>query len=98
MYVEDLACKMGLGPCGSGHGASDIRGCPQGRYPTTSEGVLDMTDCFQYGDTIDSTCIAHDIVVVGVARCEDFLLWRLPSIPGPSRCEGAYCTVPSGLF
>jgi hypothetical protein len=43
------------------------------------------------------TCLAS--ARVRVVRCEDFLLWQLPDVPGS--CDTlpmAYCTVPSELF
>ena len=64
---------------------------PLGRYPTAEEGVVNMTACFVgfYGAGGGLGSCA-DYATVGVARCEDFLLWRLPYAPG---CNHGYCTV-----
>jgi hypothetical protein len=36
--------------------------------------------------------------VIGVVRCDSFLLWRLTyAFNGLSNCNAAYCTAPSGL-
>ena len=59
------------------------------QYLTASEGVVEMTTCFDYGN---SPCLYPQ--TVGVVRCSGFLLWRLPYAP---TCDSAYCTAPSGL-
>jgi hypothetical protein len=60
-----------------------------GRYPTTAEGVVEMTACFDAGA---GTCYYH--APVGVVQCWGVLLWRLPYVP---ECDSAYCTTSSGL-
>ena len=69
----------------------NITRTPLGRYPTAEEGVVNMTACFVgfYGAGGGLGSCA-DYTTVGVARCEDFLLWRLPYAPG---CNHGYCTV-----
>lgn len=64
---------------------------PLGRYPTAEEGVVNMTACFVgfQGEGGGLGSCAH-YADVGVARCGDFLLWRLPYAPG---CTEGYCTV-----
>ena len=62
-----------------------------GRYPAATEGVVEMTACFD--DSGGDPC--YMCVVVGVVRCDEFLLWRLPYVPN---CNAGYCTAPSGLF
>jgi hypothetical protein len=59
-----------------------------GRYPTAREGVVEMTACFVSGQ---HPCYQH--TAIGVVRCSDFLLWRLPY----AACTSAYCTTSSGL-
>jgi hypothetical protein len=61
-----------------------------GRYPAATEGVLEMTACFD--DSSGDACYMR--VVVAVVRCEGFLLWRLPYVPN---CGAGYCTASSGL-
>ena len=56
-----------------------------------------MTACFDQATPTQSgedalMCAYH--VPLGVVRCTDFLLWRLPYAPG---CNMAYCTTASGL-
>ena len=68
---------------------------PPGHYPEATEGVVEMTACFDFG--IDDagrawTCGAPS--QVGVVMCDGFLLWRLPYAPD---CLSAYCTAASGL-
>jgi hypothetical protein len=67
-------------------GGGKVTRTPLGRYPTAEEGVVDMTVCF-VGSGLGSCA---DYATVGVARCEGFLLWRLPYAPG---CDHGYCTV-----
>ena len=59
-----------------------------GRYPAATEGVVEMTVCF---DTRwpgqHQQCGWHELV--GVVRCDGFLLWRLPYA---GDCGFAYCT------
>jgi hypothetical protein len=66
-----------------------------GRYPSAAEGVVDMTVCFDFLNSRGhgGPCDSHG--TVGVLRCRDFLLWRLPYT---ADCEFGYCTAPSGLF
>jgi hypothetical protein len=65
-----------------------------GQYPTIAEGVAEMVACFDEGS--GSPCIWH--AVIGVVRCDSFLLWRLTyAFNGLSNCNAAYCTAPSGL-
>lgn len=54
-----------------------------GRYPAVVEGVVEMVVCFDY----DGGC--GNNVLVGVVRCDGFLLFRLPHTPD---CFSAYCT------
>jgi hypothetical protein len=61
-----------------------------GRYPAATEGVVEMTACF---DRNAGHCEFH--AVVGAVMCEGFLLWRLPYEPG---CSCGYCTAASGLW
>jgi hypothetical protein len=72
-------------------GGGKVTRTPLGRYPTAEEGVVDMTVCFVgssgAGGGLGSCA---DYATVGVARCEGFLLWRLPYAPG---CNRGYCTV-----
>jgi hypothetical protein len=61
-----------------------------GRYPAATEGVAEMTACFDYsyaGEHERDACSFH--VVLGVVQCDGFLLWRLPYAGG---CSLAYCT------
>ena len=58
-----------------------------GRYPASTEGVVEMIVCFNGGPS----------VTVGVVRCGGFLLWRLPYAQAGGSCDTGYCTVPSGL-
>jgi hypothetical protein len=67
-------------------GGGNVTRTPFGRYPTAAEGVVNMTACFDSRD--EGSCA--DYAIVGVVRCEDLLLWRLPYAPS---CESAYCTV-----
>ena len=72
--------RVGTPPAGySGHG----------RYPATSEGVVEMTACFTGGG--GSECGYH-VAGLGTVQCQGFLLWRLPYAPD---CNSAYCTAPS---
>eukprot|EP01049_Picozoa_sp_SAG25_P020077 SAG25_NODE_6682_length_538_cov_1.735763_1_plen_148_part_00 len=61
-----------------------------GRYPAVAEGVVEMTACFNSGSMLGC---GNGHVIVGVVRCGNFLLWRLPYATGLS----AYCTAPTGL-
>ena len=77
----------------------------EGRYPTVAEGVVEMTVCFDGPEWSHHhghyTCYQH--TSVAVVRCDEFLLWRLPSLPcedwyrESSGAAAGYCTVPSGL-
>jgi len=72
-----------------GAGATPPRGYSMpGRYPAATEGVVEMTVCF---DTRwpgqHQQCGWHELV--GVVRCDGFLLWRLPYA---GDCGFAYCT------
>ena len=65
-----------------------------GRYPLRSEGVVNMTVCFDHPkDPTDvlsgsnNTCQEH--AVVQVVQCSDSLLWKLPYAPS---CGSGYCT------
>jgi hypothetical protein len=61
-----------------------------GRYPATTDGVVERIVCFDHN--APQQCYYH--LVVGVVRCSNFLLWRLPN----SECDPkAYCTAASGL-
>ena len=70
-----------------------------GSYPVALEGVVEKAVCFPgtnegwMAPHMD-TCFNH--VVVGVVRCEDFLLFRLP-YTGPYNENKGYCTASSGL-
>ena len=59
-----------------------------GRYPATAEGVVKMTVCFDasYPGQREQCSWA---LSVGVVRCNDFLLWRLPY---SGLCVNAYCS------
>jgi hypothetical protein len=61
-----------------------------GRYPTSAEGVVEMTACISYNNY---DCADH--APVGVVRCGEFLLWRLSYME--TSYTAAYCTAPSGL-
>ena len=79
----------------SGCDASPSDSCSTlGRYPEEAEGVVERTACFQAGNSYH--CRYH--AVVGVVRCGDFLLWRLPYAPCEhlvNTCGTGYCTMPS---
>eukprot|EP01047_Picozoa_sp_COSAG01_P040860 COSAG01_NODE_3464_length_6063_cov_22.453219_3_plen_365_part_00 len=60
-----------------------------GRYPVATEGVVEMTACFDAGGR---PCTWHR--TLAVVHCDGFLLWRLPYAPG---CQQAYCTAASGI-
>eukprot|EP01051_Picozoa_sp_SAG22_P021169 SAG22_NODE_4565_length_1232_cov_1.187996_1_plen_79_part_00 len=67
-----------------------------GQYPVAADGLVEKTVCFDWGNSNQHLeCLDH--TVVGVIRCEDFLLWRLPDAPASHSCGSAYCTAPSGL-
>ena len=79
-------------PTGNGNSHWCDVGTP-GHYPAAVEGVAAMTVCFNAGNQNGGQACDR-WVAVGVVRCEDFLLWRLPYAP---QYESGYCTVPSGL-
>jgi hypothetical protein len=59
-----------------------------GRYPAATEGVTEMTACFDASyPGQHKQCFWR--VLVGVVRCDGFLLWQLPYSGG---CGLAYCT------
>jgi hypothetical protein len=59
-----------------------------GRYPAATEGVAEMTACFDTSSVgQQEQCGWH--VLVGVVLCDGFLLWRLPYSGG---CGLAYCS------
>eukprot|EP01051_Picozoa_sp_SAG22_P024397 SAG22_NODE_6747_length_816_cov_1.863319_1_plen_272_part_11 len=61
-----------------------------------STGCWQVTVCF--GDGPNDPCSYQ--APVGVVRCADFILWRLPYVPtgaaGGGGCRRAYCTTQSG--
>lgn len=68
----------------------------KGRYPLASEGVVTMTACNSFlvnGHDSRRGHACEGSFTIGVIRCDNFLLWRLPY----SSFDRAYCTVPSGL-
>eukprot|EP01052_Picozoa_sp_SAG31_P038650 SAG31_NODE_5206_length_2677_cov_2.313809_2_plen_320_part_00 len=78
-----------------------------GHYPKVVDGVKEMTVCFDesYDDPNpklpDGRCTpgsgpytCESFRVVGVVRCDGFMLWRLPYTES---CDNAYCTDPTQL-
>ena len=64
-----------------------------GRYPAATEGVAEMTACFDASyPGQHEQCFWH--VLVGVVRCDGFLLWRLPDSGG---CGLAYCSTSTAV-
>ena len=64
-----------------------------GALPTSRDGVVPATACFDFGS--DTPCWVH--ASIAVLHCGAFLLWQLPDVP---ICDpaAAYCATPSGLF
>ena len=57
-----------------------------GEYPSLAQEVANATVCFVDGGR--GTCALH--VTIGVVKCENFFLWRLPYTAG---CDVGYCTI-----
>ena len=67
---------------------------PPGHYPEATEGVVEKTACYDYGEFPDGRWTCGEPNQIGVVMCDGFLLWRLPYAPD---CISAYCTAASGL-
>ena len=63
-----------------------------GRYPSVEEGVMDMIVCF---DRSDAGAPCNAVATVGVVRCAEFFLWRLPYTQS---IYSTYCTTASGIW
>ena len=64
-----------------------------GRYPAATEGMKEMTVCWDSSyPGQHEQCSFH--VLVQVVRCDGFLLWRLPYA---GSCGSAYCSTKSVL-
>ena len=81
MKMQPHKCWYG-GRCGLPVGYSTL-----GHYPAASEGVVEMTICFNSDYSTNPTQCAYH-AVVGVVWCSSYLLWWLPFSLG----NGAYCT------
>ena len=86
----------GTAYCYSGRCGPPTNYSTPGHYPTAAEGVAEMTACFddgRYTMNVEDQCIVY--TVIGVAQCNGFLLWRLPSAVsarGAVMMPAGYCT------
>jgi hypothetical protein len=88
-------CPVNSYGCSAGTCAPTPEYNVAGHYPAATDGVVEMTACFDssdQGDPNSQTCYRH--ATVGVLRCGGFLLWRLPYA---ASVDFGYCTAPSGL-